>query len=67
MLPRYLASPRTGHLHQALHIFQYLDFHKRSKIALNPTFIDWEDDIDSKNPKEKSCIMKELYTCTQTP
>ena len=65
MLSRYLASPRTGHLHQALHLFHYLDNHNRSKIALNPTHIDWEDDVDSDNchgtPKERQRIMKELY------
>ena len=31
-LSRYLASPRTGHLHQALHIFHYSEFHKNPRL-----------------------------------
>jgi hypothetical protein len=64
-LSHYLASPRTGHLHQALHIFHYLDHHNRSKIALNPTHIDWQDDTNSNDcrntSKERQKVMKELY------
>ena len=35
MLSRYLASPRVGHLEQALHIFAYLKRHLRSKIVFD--------------------------------
>ena len=62
LLSRYLASPRVGHLHQALHILQYLDSHDRSKIALNPTHIVWDDtDANSETPSDKCRIMKQLY------
>ena len=65
ILSRYLASPRTGHLHQAPHIFHYLDSHSRSKIALNPTPIAWDDTTDdndlSATPKERRRVMERLY------
>ena len=65
ILSRYLASPRTGHLHQALHIFHYLDSHSRSKIALNPTPIAWDDTADdtdfTETPRERRRIMEQLY------
>ena len=35
-LSRYLASPRTGHLVQALHIFKYLDIHSQNTLVFNP-------------------------------
>ena len=38
-LSRYLASPRTGHLIQDLHIFKFLDIHHENTIALDPTKI----------------------------
>ena len=65
ILSRYLASPRVGHLHQVIHIFHYLDSHNRSKIALNPTPIAWDDTTDVTNsfetPKEKRQTMQKLY------
>ena len=38
-LSRYLASPHTGHLLQAIHIFKYLDKHHENILAFDPTKI----------------------------
>jgi hypothetical protein len=35
MLSRYLASPREGHLEEAIHIFAYLKAHNRSSIVMD--------------------------------
>ena len=35
VLSRYLAQPSTGHLVQALHIFKYLDQHKKNELAFD--------------------------------
>ena len=65
ILSRYLASPRSGHLHQAMHVFHYLESHNRSKIALNPTHIDWSEENEPGNcydtPSARAQLMKELY------
>ena len=64
ILSRYLASPRVGHLHQTLHNFHYLRYHKRSKIALNPTPIDWQDDdcaTIEDTPVFKANEMRKIY------
>ena len=34
ILATYLASPRLGHLHQALHVFKYLKYHSKSKLRV---------------------------------
>ena len=43
LLSRYLASPRWGHLEQALHIFAYLKKYNRSKMVFDETMPDFED------------------------
>jgi hypothetical protein len=37
LLAQYLAQPRIGHLEQAFHIFAYLKRHDRSRIVLDPS------------------------------
>jgi hypothetical protein len=41
LLSQYLASPRKGHLDQALRIFAYLKSHGCSKVVFDDTFISW--------------------------
>ena len=61
-LSQYLANPRKGHLHQALHVFKYLDIHKESFISFDPTYLDLQIPIDSENnPYSKIKAMKEFY------
>ena len=50
LLSSYLASPRIGHLHQALHIFHYLKNHNSSWIPMDPMKLD----IEYKGPEEFS-------------
>ena len=62
VLSQYLVNPRTGHLNQALHIFKYLDIHKESFIAFDPTYIELEQPTnDLESPETKAKIMKEFY------
>lgn len=37
LLAQYLSQPRRGHLHQVFHVFAYLKAHARSRIVLDPT------------------------------
>ena len=39
-LSRYLSSPRSGHLLQAIHIFKYLDLHHENTLAFDPSKIE---------------------------
>lgn len=63
LLSSQLATPRQGHLHQAVHIFKYLKDHKRSKIVFDPVPVYIHD--DHLQPTERStyraAFMKELY------
>ena len=43
LLSRYLASPRWGHLEQALHIFAYLKKYNRSRMVFDETMPDFKD------------------------
>ena len=51
-------NPRTGHLHQALHIFKYLKDHKHSSIVFNSRFADVNDD---HLPREQQADYKAKY------
>ena len=57
-LSKFLASPRTGHLVQAIHIFKYLDIHHSNDIAFDPMYQQVNSD---QNTKQKIQAMKELY------
>lgn len=62
-LSSYLAAPRIGHLHQALHMFHYLQHHDRSGIVLDPQL--FELDLSGEDPNNttqfKATVMKEMY------
>ena len=61
-LSQYLASPRRGHLLQALHIFKYLDIHRSSFLRFDPTYLDLDNPSDmADNPLCKSEAMKQFY------
>lgn len=43
MLSTFMCSPREGHLQQVLHMFAYLDKHKRSRVVFDSDIIDFSD------------------------
>ena len=58
----YSASPRIGHLHQALHIFHYMDRHNTSWIPMDPQKLDLEyKGPDSLSPDAKRKKMRSIY------
>ena len=63
LLATYLASPRVGHLHQALHVFKYLKYHGRSKCVFDPSYVNINDHHlpIEEQATTKSKYMKELY------
>jgi hypothetical protein len=61
-LSQYLVNPRRGHLHQALHIFKYLDIHKESFLSFDPTYLNLEEPLNiDENPRLRAKHMKEFY------
>ena len=58
VLSRYLAQPRTGHLVQALHIFKYLDIHKKNELAFDPAYHEVGDPAVIQT---KINAMKDMY------
>ena len=69
-LSSYLASPRVGHLMQALHIFHYLSRHDSSWMPMDPNKLD----IEFKGPQEASpevrrTVMRKIYqdACEEIP
>ena len=64
LLSKYLASPRCGHIHQALHIFKYLDIHQENELTFDPNYYNIPayqmNDADSKIQ-----AMKNLYVDTE--
>ena len=63
LLSTYLACPRVGHLHQALHVFKYLNDHKRSKVVFDPNYVDINDNHLPYEERSinKAKFMSELY------
>ena len=63
LLATYLASPRLGHLHQALHVFKYLKQHGRSKCVFDPTYVNINDHHlpFEEQSATRAKFMKELY------
>ena len=47
MLAAFLAGPREGHVHAMLHIFAYLNLHDRSRLVLDPSYIQHGEEITS--------------------
>ena len=63
LLATYLASPRLGHLHQALHVFKYLKYHGRSKCVFDPSYVNINDHhlpLEEQSGT-RAKFMKELY------
>ena len=62
VLSRYLASPRIGHLHQALNIFNYLEHHKTSwnPIDTRELQLNWTGNADD-NPWTRADLLKRQY------
>ena len=63
LLSNCLANPRTGHLHQALHMFKYLKDHKESKVVFDPRHALISDDHlpSDQRAEYRAKYMKELY------
>ena len=63
MLSSHLATPRVGHLNQALYIFRYLKDHNRSKMVFDhePVFIHDDDVPFEERALSKAKFMAELY------
>lgn len=67
-LSQYLVNPRRGHLHQALHIFKYLDIHKESFLSFDPTYIDLGEPLNMEDsPKCKIKAMQDFYPDAREP
>ena len=62
LLSSYLACPRVGHLHQALHIFHYLKHHNNSWLPMDPQKLDieWTGPAEL-SPENRRKAMKEIY------
>ena len=61
-LSQYLVYPRIGHLHQAFHIFKYLDIHSESFISFDPTKLSFIEPLDTtQSNRHKASEMKVLY------
>lgn len=57
-LSSYLVEPRTGHLLQAIHMFKYLDIHRKNELALDPKYQYFET---PDMVKARQHHMKEMY------
>ena len=58
LLSRYLVSPRTGHFLQALHVFKYLDLHRKNEISLDPKYQYFQTPDTMEQQRQQ---MKEMY------
>jgi hypothetical protein len=45
MMAAYCAAPRVGHLDAILHMFAYLKSHERSKVVLDPRYVEHEEKV----------------------
>lgn len=63
LLSTCLANPRTGHLHQALHMFKYIKDHKESILVFDPRYANISDAHlpPEQTAEYKAKYMKELY------
>ena len=58
VLSRYLAQLSTFHLVQMLHIFKYLDQHKKNYLSFDPAYHNVEDPALVQSQMK---VMKEMY------
>ncbi|GFH61944.1 pol protein [Chaetoceros tenuissimus] len=59
VLSRYLVSPRTGHLLQAIHVFKFLDIHKDNELAFRPNLPNLS--LNHEEINEQTTYMKKAY------
>jgi hypothetical protein len=52
MLSSFLASPREGHLSEALHIFSYLKRHRKSAMVFDNTLPNIDESIFQQNYRD---------------
>ena len=61
-LSQHLCYPRLGHLHQALHIFKYLDIHRESFLSFDPTRLCLDEPANGFNTNAaKAAEMRSFY------
>ena len=64
LLSQYMASPRMGHLLQAINTFKYVKTHdRRSWLVFDPLRYDveWIPFGDETHPEERAAAMREMY------
>ena len=70
LLASYLASPRVGHLAQAVNMVSYIKKHQKSNIIMDPAYLDvhWQGN-ETDNPEFKRDYMKSIYhdACEDVP
>ena len=66
ILSRYCVQPHTGHLHQLLHVFHYLDKHDSSWLPIDKRTlnIQWNGE-NGPSPWNRAQFMKEIYPDTK--
>ena len=69
VLSQYLASPRIGHVMEAISIFFYLENHDRSWMVLDPTRFDikWMPRGNEESPEVRARVLKEIYYDAEDP
>ena len=63
ILSQYLASPRIGHVMEAVSIFYYLENHDRTWMVLDPTRFDikWLPRANEQAPEVRAQVLKKMY------
>ena len=69
VLSQYLASPRIGHVMEAISIFFYLENHDRSWMVLDPTRFDikWMPRGNEQSPEVRAKVLKGIYYDARDP
>ena len=63
ILSQYMARPRLGHLEQAIHMFKYLEEHRRTWMVMDPCHFEvvWTPIKGEVSPEERARVMRTLY------
>ena len=63
LLSQYMASPRLGHMKQALNMFAYLKNHDRSWLVFDPERFDieWVPMGEEPSPRERAEVLSKMY------
>ena len=69
VLSQYLASPRIGHVMEAISIFYYLEAHNRTWMPLEPSKfeINWVPRKNEESPESRARVLKEIYFDSDDP